>query len=133
MIFQGTAFNGKLQYHTDTPAKIKQFLLSNEGKRIYVTFDIIKPSRTLNQNAYYHSVIIPIISDYTGDTPEDTHKILKNEFCPRFFDQNGNEYERSTTRMNTTEFKNYLERIAAEYGMQYGLYFPSPNEKPHHP
>ena len=110
MIISGIANGSKLDYLPEVRDKVSIYLESNQGKKVYVTFDVVKPGRTLSQNSYYHGLIIPIISDYTGHSPEEVHTILKDKYCPRFFNAEGKEYPRSTTRMNTKEFSVFPDR-----------------------
>lgn len=50
-----------------------------EGK-YYVTVQKNRPKRSLPQNAYYWAVIVKMMSDHNGDTPDEMHENLLNKF-----------------------------------------------------
>lgn len=95
--------------------------------------------RSLNQNAYYHGVVVPLVKDGLNEmgykeirTNEDAHEVLKSMFLKKqipnehgeFIELNG-----STAKLTTVEFMEFKEDIqqwAAEY---LGINIPDPNEQ----
>lgn len=75
--------------------------------------------RSSSQNAYYNSVVLSIISDYTGYFNKELHKILKDKFLS---------YDTSTKNLNTIEFEKYLTKIRIWASSFLNLYIPLPNE-----
>jgi len=95
-----------------------------------VELQIRKPkrSRSLPQNAYYHAVVVMLISEATGFTREETHNTLKMKFLTDMVHGSKTDLPRmkSTTELSTIEFCEYIEQIqifAAEF---LDLFIPDP-------
>ena len=67
-IFGGTICDNKLML--DKGESFRQYLAGLNGKRVQVTVEKIKHKRTHSQNAYYHGVVVKLISQHTGHDPE---------------------------------------------------------------
>lgn len=123
---------------TNKVAVRKFFNQLKDGKYL-VRVDSFK-KRTLPQNAYYWSVVVPMVKDGLRDagysevkTNEDAHEILKHLFLKKKMvnEKNGDEIiiAGSTADLKTVEFNTFLEEIwqwAAEY---LGITVPAPNEQ----
>src|SRR5450759_3162198 len=81
-IFDGSVKDNKL--FVDKSEQFKQHLVSLNGKRVQVTVEKIKHSRTLQQNKYYWSVVVKLIAQHTGHDPEQIHELLKQMFSPKW-------------------------------------------------
>ena len=84
--------------------------------------------RSLEYNAYYWAAILPMISDYTGDTTEDQHEIFKFMFLPRrFITVEGKEIEvaKSSADLSSKDFHDFVERVI-EFASKEGLIIPPP-------
>lgn len=96
--------------------------------------------RSLGQNAYYHAVVCGLILEGLKDagyddieSTEEVHEVLKRRFLKKavYHRDTGEvleEITKSTTKLTTVEFEEYLEkcrRFASEY---LGMYIPLPNE-----
>src|ERR1039458_4003122 len=81
-LFDGTIRDSKL--FLDKGDKFKQYLASINGKRVQVTVEKIKHSRTNSQNAYYWGVVVKLIAQHTGHDPEQIHELLTQKFSPRW-------------------------------------------------
>lgn len=105
--------------------KIESFI---KGKDDYFTIDIqrSKKIRSLNQSRYYWGVVVKIISNHTGYTSDETHQELAKLFLS--YTKEKKSFVKSTTKLNTIEFEQYLEKCRewAQYSM--GCYIPLPNE-----
>jgi len=77
-IFRGTIREGKI--NLDNPARFAAHLKNYEGKRVEVVLRKEKSQRSLNQNSYYHGVVVKTLSDFTGYDPEEMHEVLKFKF-----------------------------------------------------
>ncbi len=103
----------------------------------------IKPRkrRSQKQNAYYHAVVCDMVREGLQEAgygavkdAEDAHEILKSLFLKtRIINEESGEVlvemVQSTTKLTTTEFEEYLEKIrqwAAEY---LGVYIPEPGKQ----
>ena len=104
-IFRGKVENGRIRL--DNKDRFRPYLQSFEGKRIELVLRERTETRSDQQNAYYHGVVVKMISDKTGHDPEETHQKLKEHFKVQ-----------TTTKMKTAEFQEYIEncrRFAAEF------------------
>lgn len=123
--FYGVIKKGQIIY--EKPER-RDFYLKNlkEGLQI---IEILKPPRkprSLKENAYYWGVVIQMISDETGFTPEEAHEAMKWLFLKK---QIGKIVSvRSTATLNTLEFENYVENIKRFASLELNLYIPNPNE-----
>lgn len=124
-LFDGTIQDGKLLL--DKGEKFRQYLHTLNGKRVQLTVEKLKRTRTNSQNAYYHGVIVKLIAQHTGHDPEQIHELLKQLHSPKWH-LGDKAIPTSTTRLDTLEFVEYTERCrlwAAEF---FGLDIPLPGE-----
>ena len=92
-----------------------------------------KNKRTLDQNAYYFGVVIPILSKYFGYEPEEMHEELKLKFNPIKSKLNPDKIIGGSTRkMSTTEFfgndLSYVERIRRWAAVEFKINIPDPEK-----
>jgi hypothetical protein len=99
-----------------------------EGLEVVITIAKPTKSRTNPQNAYLWAVPYRMISDETGNDIDSVHHYMAGMFLSEktsgLIDQ-----VKSTTRLTTVEFSEYIEKIiqwAAEF---LNLYIELPNEK----
>lgn len=112
--------------------KHEQLDKEGEPRLVEVILKWFYPKRSRRQNAYYWGVVVPIYADYVGEEdPDDAHEDLKAEFSwsETFVDKQGREHRKikSTAKMTTEEFSQYLERIWL-WADKEGLRIPRPNE-----
>jgi hypothetical protein len=95
----------------------------------------LRAARSMNQNRWYWSQVVGLVSQYTGSTPDDIHAIYKAKFLPRIitvpnirtgevvaeFTLGG-----STRTMNTLEFSQYCESIREWAADTLGVIIPDP-------
>jgi len=93
-----------------------------------------KKKRSLNQNAYYHGVVIKIFSQESGYTTDEVHSLFGEMFLKiplkdkiTYNGQTIDMIVRSTTSLTTIEFENYMTQCRMFAGLQ-GFYIPEPNE-----
>lgn len=82
-----------------------------DGK-YYVTVQKNRPKRSLPQNAYYWAVIVKILSDHNGDTPNDMHENLLEEFS---YEMKENLHGRLVKVLIRTTDKRFNTKYAEEY------------------
>jgi hypothetical protein len=121
--------DGKLEPSEAQKATIKSFLRTRKA----VLLKLGKPvkPRSVRQNAYMWSAVLPLIADYTGHDTETIHQWLKDEFLPRRFIKIGDkekELRKTTTELSTLEWEVYMERIRAWAATTLGVVVPLPNE-----
>lgn len=94
----------------------------------YYVIEIVKAKRirSLNQNKYYWGVVLKIISMHTGYTADETHQELAKMFL--CYDNNGKKFVRSTTKLTTWEFEQYLEKCRVWSKENMDCVVPLPNE-----
>jgi hypothetical protein len=130
-IFDGTIQSGKLLL--DKGSKFRKYLRTLKGKRIQLTVERMKRTRSNNQNAYYWGVVVAEIEKHTGHDPEQIHGLLKQMFSPKWHYPNGGSLKTlgiptSTTRLDTLQFVEYTERCRMWSNEFLGLQIPLPGE-----
>jgi len=116
---------------------LKNWLKKNAGKLISIKFLAEEERRSLPQNSYYWSVVIPHIIkglEYAGYMVGEieAHEFLKVRFNSVQLEIKDGEMisiPRTTTDLNTIEFMTYLERIKVFASESLGIYIPEPNEQ----
>lgn len=128
--FQGDVVKGALKMSDRERKRMSDYIKTlKNGTHLNVTIKKHKKERTNPQNAYYWSVIIPILGDHFGYDKIDMHEALKAKFNskPNPIDDNLWIAE-STTKLSTVEFNEYLDVIKRWASMDHGVYLPEPNE-----
>jgi hypothetical protein len=125
-IHKGKIVQGKPVF--DNLSRYLVSLSKLEGQRFELTIKKEKSQRSLNQNGYYHAVVIAILSDFTGYEVDEIHEALKAKFLSLPEDDFGIVKIRSTTELSTVEFEDYLERIRRWATMKLNCFIPLPNE-----
>lgn len=103
----------------------------HEGKAVELQVKRYKKARSLNQNAYYHGVIVPMIGNAIGeDDFEEVHAMLKSEFNYEILVIGDAEIKKplSTAKLSTSDFETYLEKVRCWAAQFLSLYLPLPNE-----
>lgn len=109
--------------------RLNRFYAAREGKLVQITVSESGKPRSPNQNAYYHGVVVRMLADELGYDPEEMHGILKWKFLPRQFVAFGGEQmevTKSTTKLTTGEFEEYLERIRVFAATELAIRIPLP-------
>ncbi len=114
--------------------RLKAALAAMGTGPVVVTIERKRPSRTIQQNAYYHGVVVAMIAKHTSQDPYSTHEALKRECnaqCVVFETPDGTVYEtwvgKSTASLNVNDFSDYVERCRAWAGTFLGLEIPDPD------
>ena len=128
-IFDGQILNdGKISL--DKKRDFDIYTQSLAGKRIQLTVEKMKRTRSHSQNAYYWGVVVRLIAQHTGHDPEQIHELLKHMFSPKWaFGSNRIvRIPTSTTRLDTLEFVDYTEKCRLWANDFLGLNIPLPGE-----
>lgn len=135
-IFYGKTENGKPKIARRS--EMDEVLQSFEGKDWQLTIEKKKKSRSLNQNAYYWGVVIPMVRAALHDlgmklSRQEVHELLKLKFLKKeIINENTGEvfeYIGGSSELTTTEFMDFtaeLQQWSAEY---LNIVIPSPNEQ----
>lgn len=85
-----------------------------------------KQKRSLAQNRFYWGVLVKMLSDYTGFTPNEMHQVLGDNLWS--YEKDGKKFIKSTTEMNTAEFAANIDAARLFAQDNIGVYIPEPNE-----
>lgn len=110
---------------------LMRYHLSKFKKGINIVVSVEKQynKRSLNQNAYYH-MCLGIIAEYTGDSPDELHRLFKGMFLPRkdiVLNKKRYSLAGSTTELTKGQFAEYIMKISAEVALM-GITLPSPED-----
>lgn len=127
MTFKGTVKNGKIKLR-DTEAFVRK-RAELEGEEVRLELEKWYKKRSGAQNRYYWGVVIDILSEHTGYTPDEMHRYLKKKHLPKekIFDEN---VLMSTTNLTTADFEEYMKKIRMWASSELKCYIPEPNEAP---
>lgn len=124
---------GRKRLDLDSEQRYRDLIRRLTPGRYTVTIEKETYNRSLAQNRYYQGVIVERFAEFTGDTHEDAHEILKLHCNAKvIIDRtSGVEYTigGSTAELNVEEFSSFCIRCQqwiAEHCD--GLYIPDANE-----
>ena len=123
-VFTGMVDNGGLRF--DMKSVVDNYMCTLIGQRVEVIIRKPKTKRSDLQNNYYWGVVIELLSKELGYDKDEMHEILKYKFLQS--NAMGMPYIKSTTKLSTGEFEEYLSKIkrwAAEF---LHIVIPDPNE-----
>ena len=115
-----------------------EFILQWAGKDVEIEVSKKKSRRSLPQNSYYWSAVIPIIRQAFRELGhqldnEETHEFLKHQFLKESIITEDGEYlgERikSSTELTKSEFMDYIAEIQQFAAEKLSVYIPDPNEQ----
>jgi hypothetical protein len=98
-----------------------------DGTKLDIVIKKQKAQRTNEQNKYYWGVVIPILADYFGYESDEMHMVLRGKFL-RIHDEKHPDFviAKSTTKLSTTDFVEYIEVIQRWAAAEHGIYIPPP-------
>lgn len=116
---------------------IRKAIAELEGKNVEITIKQARSKRSLPQNAYYHSCIVPIIRQGLKDlgytmTLSESHEFLKDKFLqdelvhPETSEFLGKR-TKSTTELSKGEMVEYIDNIMDFSATILGIVIPPPN------
>lgn len=112
--------------------RLKDTLLFNsqvqklEGCEVQITLTKRFNDRSSNQNRYYWGVVIKILCDHFGYFDEEMHEAMKWMFLRKT--EGAIPTVLSTTRLNTLEFEDYVEKIRVWAMSEHEIKIPLPGE-----
>lgn len=92
-------------------------------------------TRSVQANRYYWGVVVELLSEHTGYTPEEIHEVLKAKFIPKRLsvsDGNGEIKGEfviggTTTSMNKLEFGEFITNIRQWAAEELDVIIPDPD------
>lgn len=103
-----------------------------EGRRVEITIQKLKSSRSLQQNRLWW-LYVTIIAKEIGYTKEELHEILKFKFLKRekVDEKTGEvfEYLESTTKLGKSDFADMVNDLIQWSAETFGISLPLPNEQ----
>jgi hypothetical protein len=109
---------------------MRQQIKSLDGHHVTVTVTKWHEARSNQQNAYYWGVVLHLLSNELGYTPEELHELLKQKFLTKWILIKDKEYPTalSTQELSTVMFKEYISKIVIWASLECGIIIPEPNE-----
>ncbi|MCK5604496.1 hypothetical protein KAR91_21580 [Candidatus Pacearchaeota archaeon] len=114
----------------DKDRVIKHVQALNIDKPWSVDIKPYKKNRSLSQNKLYFLWLNTIGNDI-GYTTDELHAIMADKFLPDEIVEYGGKQikkDKSTSRLNTKEFTEYLEKIDRFAAAELGIVLPSPED-----
>lgn len=120
--FYGNILKGKVIF--DNQEEFKTYVGCLEGQRVFVTIQKEAAKRSNDQNAYYWGVVIQLISDNTGHTPDEVHEAMKMMFLKVPGTGGLPETIRSSAKLSTKDFGEFVEKVKRWAASSIGVYCP---------
>lgn len=127
-IWRATVEGGKLRLRN--PKEFAIYVAKLEGQDLDFVIRRPKDIRSLNQNAYYHGVVVQLIAEELGYDHDDCHELLKLKFNSKIINVLGKEVTvaKSTARLSRKGFTDFIEAIRVWAASNLNLSIPDPNE-----
>lgn len=125
-IFTGVIDKGRLVL--DQPQKYLVQLSALNGEKIELVIRKKRNPRSMRQNSFYWGVVIEILADHLGYTPEEMHAALKIHFLRFRSEQSPLISVKSTTALSAEEFNEYVNQIVMWAAKDLNVYIPDPHQ-----
>lgn len=134
--FKGKKVDGKLVIDNKDLMSMIIDKVFADGSELYVILENRPVSkRTLDQNAYYWSTVVPTVRECLLDEgfeigKDQTHEFLRGKFLEVEIENTKEHgilplyFSRSTTDLTTTEFSEYIDNINEWLVKNYGIEIP---------
>jgi len=127
-IFSGMIENNKLIL--DNKSGLLDYIKVLGGgkpeQRVNLTIEKFRKKRSNNQNDYYWGVVVDILGNELGYTPDEMNEAIKMKFL--LIEGEVLDTMKSTKDLNTVEFEDLMERIRIWASKDLNIYIPNPNE-----
>lgn len=124
-IHYGTVDKGKILWND--PKTLRMCIFQHEGKPVEIVIRRKRKKRSNPQNKYYRGVVIEILSEYCGYTPDEMHDAIKYKFLKKQTDGKPLTFG-STAGLTTIEFEELMSKIRIWASSELSVYIPEPNE-----
>ena len=109
------------------PLKFKLAFCAHEGKQVVVTVSRKTKSRSNNQNAYMFGVVLPLLSEVTGYTPDEAKSAIQWLFLRVRMDGLPDTVK-GTSKLSTAEFEAFMTEVRQWASIELNCYIPLPSE-----
>jgi len=114
------------------PSAWRLAVARNKGRDVWVTMTRKQAAHTMSQQRYYFGVVVALVSEYIGETREDTHELLKQEHLPKrqieLLDERMLTMPPSTRGLTVEQYTEYIERCRVWSAQFLGLSIPDANQ-----
>lgn len=132
LVMQAEVRGGRMDLNR---SRISEWLKEQRDGQYLVTIERQRATRSAAQNAYYHGLILKLISEHTGYTPDEVHEFCKMKFNAKTVtvaDDHGVIVDEqrvgvSTTKLNKLTFGEYCEQIRIWAASELHVYIPDPD------
>jgi len=126
-VFVGVVQGGKV--HLDFPQQFHAYAKRFEGDEIEIEIRKRRSKRSHDQNAYWWSVVVPLIAEHTGYTRDEAHEALKAKFLGQEDMSHGLIRIGSTAKLNTLDFADLVDRVVLWAAEELGVIIPLPDKR----
>lgn len=125
-LFFGVVEKGKLKFNN--PAELTRFLSREviQGD-VQISIEKKRKRRSTAENNYYWGVVVELLAEHFGYTPEEMHEALKIEFL-KVHTEGKPDTVKGTKKLTTVEMEDYLSKIRIWASRDYRVFIPEPNE-----
>lgn len=110
------------------PSAWTMALVKLNGKRVSVDISAWRKTRSAQQNRYYFGVVVAILGEEFGYTPDEMHAALNHRFLGDVDERTGLMKIGSTKDLSTAEFEEHMSRIREWAALNFNCEIPLPNE-----
>jgi hypothetical protein len=127
-VFLATIQKGRLVFNN--PDGFEKYLYRLNDKSVDVVVRLPRKERSSNQNKYYFGVVVSLLSEHTGYTPDEIHSLLKEKFLSKIIVLAGKDERipRSSTELSTIEWERWMTEIREWAAQELNLVIPEPNQ-----
>ncbi len=133
VVTTGAVKKGRLEVRNRR--RFSQSLRRMRDGEVLITVERIKAARSQPQNRYYWGVVVELLSEHTGYTPDEIHDVLKAKFIPKklaLADGNGEVKGEfviggTTTKLDKVAFGEYVESIRRWAAEDLHVVIPDPD------
>jgi hypothetical protein len=112
----------------DVPRQFRAYLQRLKGEEVEVEIRKRRSKRSGKQNAYWHGVVVALLAQECGYTPDEMHQALKAKFLGEDDLRSGLRRIGSTAKLNTQQFVELTDRVVLWAAEDLGVIIPQPEK-----
>lgn len=128
-IWKGRAVDGNVILPALDVEQYQKLVESLEGRAVELILRPFRPARSSAANRYFHGVVVPLLAEHCGYTPEEMKDALKWKFLQVHFNDGQDKPPTvlSTSGLDTKQFGEFIEQCV-RLGAEMGVVVPNPGE-----